>query len=318
MDTEPINEEIDEALLEYLNNAPWPDTFDLVDGLVGFGVYALERGPHAAAAVACVERVIDHLADMAEQRAEGIAWPRSTEWLPAELQEDRLGSSYDLGLAYGIPGVIAFLGRACAAGVAANRARPLLDGAVRWLLECQEKEGRDGFPCRLDVGLPSVPAQLTWRYGDPGVAVALLLAARCVDESAWESAALAIARRAAERPPERAGIFDGSLCQGAAGLAHIFNRMFQATGETWLSDASRFWFRRTLQLRRPQGSINGFAAWGPGPDGVLDWTDELGFLTGTAGLALALLAAATPVEPTWDRVLLLSAPAANGRIGRLS
>jgi hypothetical protein len=31
-------------------------------------------------------------------------------------------------------------------------------------------------------------------------------------------------------------------------------------------------------------------------------------LTGAAGIALALLAAVTPVEPAWDKVLLVSVP----------
>jgi hypothetical protein len=49
---------------------------------------------------------------------------------------------YNLGLAHGVPGVIAFLGKVCAVGVACDKARPLLDGAVHWLLE---QEGPDGF-----------------------------------------------------------------------------------------------------------------------------------------------------------------------------
>jgi hypothetical protein len=38
--------------------------------------------------------------------------------------------------------------------------------------------------------------------------------------------------------------------------------------------------------------------------GDLEWRPESGFLTGSAGIGLALLAATTPVEPEWDRVLL--------------
>jgi hypothetical protein len=42
---------------------PWPDTYGLIDGLVGFGVYALGRlSPGLTppgAAVACLERVIE-------------------------------------------------------------------------------------------------------------------------------------------------------------------------------------------------------------------------------------------------------------------
>jgi hypothetical protein len=36
-------------------------------------------------------------------------------------------------------------------------------------------------------------------------------------------------------------------------------------------------------------------------------------LTGAAGIALALLAAATPIEPAWDRMLLVSIPQCNSR-----
>jgi hypothetical protein len=40
--------------------------------------------------------------------------------------------------------------------------------------------------------------------------------------------------------------------------------------------------------------------------------NDSGVLTGAAGIGLVLLAAATPIEPTWDRMLLLdfAAPAA--------
>jgi hypothetical protein len=303
LDIEPVCHEIDEALLEHLSPSSWTGTYDLISGLVGFGVYALERGPQAATAMACLERVIDRLAKTAERRPEVIAWESRSEWLPPDVREERPPRYYDLGLAHGIPGVIALLGRACAAGVATDKARPLLEGAVRWLLAQQETAG---FPYRIDPGLPPMPAQLTWRYGDPGVAAALLLASRGAGEPSWEQAALAVARRAAQRPPEHAGVFDAGLYQGAAGLGHLFNRLFQATGEPALKEAGQFWLRRTLELRRPQGSIAGFAAWGSGPDGSLNWTDDPGFLSGIAGIALALLAASTSIEPAWDRVLLAS------------
>ena len=43
-------------------------------------------------------------------------------------------------------------------------------------------------------------------------------------------------------------------------------------------------------------------------DEKLAWKEEPGFLTGSAGLGLTLLAATTPVEPEWDRILLVSVP----------
>jgi hypothetical protein len=40
-----------------------------------------------------------------------------------------------------------------------------------------------------------------------------------------------------------------------------------------------------------------------------------GFLMGAAGIGLALLAAATSVEPEWDRLLLLSSRSGHGADG---
>jgi lantibiotic modifying enzyme len=306
LDGEDDLAEIDEALREHLDKSPWREDYDLISGLVGFGVYALERLPRPAA-LSCLQRVIDRLAETAEQTAEGITWWTKPAWLPAETRAKWPHGYYNLGLAHGVPGVIAILGLACATDVAVAKARPLLEGAVRWLL-AQQVAG--GFPAWVrGPGAEDTPARLAWCYGDPGAAAALLGAARCLEEPAWECEALAIARRAAERPPEQAGVVDAGLCHGAAGLGHLFNRLVQATGDPKLGDAAQFWLRRTLAMRHPGRGIAGFAAWMPKTNEDKDgWVDEPGLLTGAAGIALALLAAVTPIEPAWDRLLLVRIP----------
>jgi hypothetical protein len=296
--------EIDNVLLNHLERSPWTEDYDLINGLVGFGVYALERLPRPAA-VAGLERVVDHLAATAEHRPEGVTWWTNPAWLPAETRAQFPRGYCNLGLAHGVPGVIALLGQTCAAGVAVARAHPLLEGAVRWLLAQQEP---GGFPHWVGPKLADRPARLAWCYGDPGVAVALLGAARCVGQPAWEQEARAIARRAAERPPEQAGVVDAGLCHGAAGLGHLFNRLHQATGEPPLAEAARFWFRRTLELRQPGRGIAGFAAYMPEQDGQERWVADPGLLTGAGGVALALVAATTDIEPAWDQMLLAAIP----------
>jgi hypothetical protein len=317
--------EIDQLLLDHLAQTPWPDTYDLIDGLVGFGVYALERGeaPPAACApvrprtgrqaargtragaVACLGRVIDRLAEMAEQLSDGITWASREEWLPLEYRNRYPARYYNLGLAHGVPGVVALLGHACAAGVGSAKARPLLDGTVRWLLAQQTPQG---FRSGIGVDNLNRPARLAWCYGDPGVAAALLWASRCVGEPAWEREARAIACRAARRPAEQSGVVDAGVCHGAAGLGHLFNRMFQATGEACLADAARFWFERTLQMQRPGRGVGGYEAWEPDETEDRTWVADPGLLTGAAGIALALLAATSLIEPAWDRVLLVAVP----------
>ena len=115
-----------------------------------------------------------------------------------------------------------------------------------------------------------------------------------------------LALLAARRPPEETGVVDAGLCHGAAGLGHLFNRLYQATDEPKLADAARYWFGRALEMRSPGSAGAGFSALLE-PHSKL-WRPEPGFLTGAAGVGLALLAATSDVEPAWDRLLLLSVP----------
>jgi len=297
---------VDQALKRYVSRPGWWGAYDLVSGLVGFGVYALERLP-APAAIACLEGIVDRLEETAKRRADGIAWHTAPELLPLWQRERWPRGYYNLGLAHGVPGVIALLGGVCAAGVRRRKARKLLDGAVAWLLR-QKRRSRAGsrFPGWIAPDTPRETCRSAWCYGDPGVAAALLCAARSMGKPGWERKALKLAQRSAERPPEEAGVVDAGLCHGAAGLGHLFNRMYQATGDATLRQAARFWFERTLAMRKPGRGVGGFSALLANEDGTRDWDDDPGLLTGAAGVALALLAATTSIEPAWDRMLLLS------------
>jgi lantibiotic modifying enzyme len=212
---------------------------------------------------------------------------------------------YDLGVAHGVPGVVGLLARACAAGVGADRARPLLDSAVSWLLAQRQPAGTGArFPAWIAPDTLRHTPDPAWCYGDLGIAATVLMAARCTGEASWEDEALALARPA-PTPGILSQISDAQLCHGAAGVAHLFNRMFQATGEDWLKRAALAWLRRAVDLRRPGEKLAGFSALHEARDGTVRRVAHRGFLHGVAGIGLALLAASSPIEPAWDRVLLL-------------
>ena len=289
---------LDRALAKLLERRPWPGHYDLVDGLVGIGVYAMER-LDAPGGPALLEQVLARLSEVAVHTDEGVYWWTPPRRLPDAIRERSPEGHVDLGLAHGVPGVIALLGGACAAGVADATSRQLLDGAVAWLLG--EGLSAEVLPSWLAPDDEPEPARTAWCYGEPGVAAALLVAARAAGEASWETAALRLARQAAVRSVEDAGVVDAGLCHGAAGLGLIFARLHHATGDPELLAAARFWFEHTLDLRVPGTGVAGFTAVGPhGP------VEDAGFLVGATGVALALHAAATNREPSWDRILLLS------------
>jgi hypothetical protein len=312
------NAEIDQALLERLAEAPWQGHFDLGTGLAGIGVYALERLPRPTA-VRCLAAVVEHLAASAASDGRGTAWLTQPELLPVSRRQDEPRGMFDLGVPHGVPGVISLLAGACRVEACAGQARRLLDGAVAWLLSLP-RTGRAGFQLGKWLSLSSgeiVPARrLAWCYGDPGVAAALLQAARTAGEERWEQEALAIAAPAARSPVEAAGIVDACLCHGAIGLAHLFNRLYQATGQGLFADAARLWYRRGLDMRWPGEGIAGFGSWDdgswPAAGGSVPAAgamEDPGLFTGAAGIALGLLAAVSEVEPGWDRLLRVDIPA---------
>ena len=306
---EDPNEEIDGALSELLAH-PWSETYDLIGGLVGFCVYALERIDRPSARL-CLERAIDRLDDLAERQEDGkISWFTPPEQLPDHQRETSPNGYYNLGVAHGVPGVVAVLAGACAAGVAVEKARPLLEGAVTWLLAHQLPEGmgsRYGYTVSPGVE-DRHPSRVAWCYGDLGLAAALACAARAVGRPDWEAEAIAIAAGSAARPEEEAGVRDAGLCHGAVGNAHIFNRFYQATGDERFKAAAASWYAKALDLRQPGEGIAGFRSWFGGFQSGPDWIASKGFLEGAAGVGLGLLAAISEIEPEWDRVLCVAVP----------
>ncbi len=300
------NADVDRALLTLLAEPAWEGKYDLIGGLAGLGVYALERGP---AGRSILEGVVRHLDDLAEWDGEWAAWrTRPGDMRPDQLPEYPSGW-FNLGMAHGAPGPIAVLASAVRAGVEADRAARLVSGAVDRLLARRRRGTISAFANPHPAGPRPQTSRLAWCYGDPGVAVALLSAGRCLGEPAWERSAVEIAVASARRPPGHAGVVDACLCHGSAGLAHLFDRLHQATGEEPLLEAARRWYRATLDARRPGAGIAGFETSAGDPDRPERVVDP-GFLTGAAGIALALLSASRPIEPAWDRLLLAEVPPA--------
>lgn len=298
--------EIDETLLQALD-APRPNgEYDLINGLVGLGIYALEALPRPSAA-RCLEKVVERLAERAERGPEGAAWYSPPERMPTFQVDNYPLGLYNLGASHGMAGVIALLGAACRAGVATETARPLLEEAVAWLLRRRQPGDRGFcFPHFYHPDIEPGPSRLAWCYGDPGVAVTLLVAARGAGEPEWERAAIETALSSATRPEELARIRDAGLCHGALGLAHLFNRMYQASGEETLAEAARSWYEWALGFRKPGSGVGGFQSWtAETAENAEKWRDDPGFLEGASGIGLALLAAVSPVDPEWDRLLLV-------------
>jgi len=119
----------------------------------------------------------------------------------------------------------------------------------------------------------------------------------------WIDHGLSAAREVARREPTME--LDAGFCHGTLGRAHMFNRLAQATGDDELAEAARRWYRVTLERRVEGTGLGGFVV----PERN---ADPASVLTGSIGIALGLLAAASPIEPGWDRAFLCALPPRSG------
>ncbi len=286
---------IDRRLLERLDS--WSEDYDLISGLVGFGVYGIER---AEAGRAVVARVVDLLVQSARSSHGGLAWHTAPELLPEWMRVESPAGHYNIGLAHGIAGVIGFLAR-CVRHDAEPRAHGLLEAAMTYLLAAAPPPS-EGM--RFPTWLPETRKRrrTAWCYGDLGVATCILAAARACERDDWNREALVVARACATGEDDT--VRDAGLCHGTAGALHTFVRLWNATREPVFAEAANRWIDQTLAIRRVGEPPAGYPTLQQSADGER-WGPGSCILTDAPGVALALHAAISEIEPTWDRMMLL-------------
>lgn len=296
-------EVLDTELLAYLEHlSPSTSPFDLMGGLVGLGVYGLEAENRRL-----VELVVEHLAALSEESPEGLSW-----WTPPEVGGRAFFASghFNLGLAHGVAGVLAFLADVHEAGIA--EVQGLLSGAARWLRRQKLSGGeRRTFPWAVAPDQPPLAWAFDpgWAYSDAGIAFGLFRAGQVLEDPGVTGEALVIGEREA-RELASVPVRNPGIGYGPAGYVRIFTRWFEHTGRQVFRGAARQSLGDLLALRQPGKGIGGFVTIDrSGRERGVDPS----FLSGASGIGLVLLAACSPVEPLWDRLLLLSPPVIHSR-----
>lgn len=133
------------------------------------------------------------------------------------------------------------------------------------------------------------------------MARALWLAGLVLDRAEWRDLALDAMRTVYRRPVADRFIDSPTFCHGIAGLLQVTLRFANDTGLRVFADAAAELAGQLLGLYEP-GSLLGYRD--VEPDGRR--IDDPSLLNGAPGVVLTLLAAASDVEPRWDRAFLLA------------
>jgi len=293
--------------------------FDVISGLSGVGAYLLCRHdrPDTAAALSSV---IDALVQLASVETNVPRWLTPYELLWDEsMKEVYPHGNLNCGLAHGIPGPLAFLSQSLRSGSTVPGLKEAIAHMADWLCEnrfddvwginwptavpLERVEGPAGGELRSASArsAPDGPSRCAWCYGSPGIARSLWLAGEALDRDDYRSLAVASMEDVFRRPVAARRIDSPTFCHGVAGLLAIALRFASDTGSAIFIEQSHTLVKQILDSYQPESAL-GFRNLEVADHEM----DQPGLLDGSPGVALVLLAAATNVEPTWDRLFLLS------------
>ena len=281
-----VEEEINQKNIDYLH------------GSLGVILYLLERNTEKVNIA--ISEFVDILGEQGEISGNSIKWMRV-------LDKEKDIKGYNLSLSHGIASIIIILAQIYEKGINKEKALKLIRMAINFLLDQKQdpQKNLSIFPNWISKDLRSRNSRLAWCYGDLGIGIALYQTAVIIKDSQLENDSIEILKHSAKRRDLKENrIIDAGLCHGTAGIAHIFNRMFNYTGNEEFRDAAIYWIDKTLEMAKFPDGLAGYKIWRSEKYG--GWVNDTGLLEGIAGIGMMLISAVSDIEPKWDRCLLLS------------
>jgi lantibiotic modifying enzyme len=300
--------ELDEFISFGIDNDFKNGNWDPLHGMVGLGIYFLERNKETGEKK-ILEKLVDCLAQMRTDVNEYKVWITPGY---GKYSND----NYNFGMAHGMPGILSFLAQVHARGIKQQETEEMISSCLPFLLQYEySEEEQYSFPTSIDVrpvGEEKMAgSRLAWCYGDLCMANMLIhcgTALKRIDPIAigWKSKGIAIALKTTHRSFESASCMDAPFCHGTAGLVHQYHRLYKLTGNEVFKYATENWFNLTLENYYKSGEGVGgyFSRCLNEETNEFEYIPKYGLLEGSAGIALVWLSYLYDITPDWDIVFL--------------
>ena len=263
------------------------ENYDLISGYLGISVYLLNRLPRTSAKNG-LRMILEHLASSGINSGDGIYWLTPREHIPQQQLQKAPEGYINLGIAHGMAGILGLL---CRLGKFSNYSiAELARKAIRWL-QRQEQDAiaQSRFPNWITQQKETQKSRIAWCYGDLGVGYVIHKSAQLLNEPLWAKDAIRIVDATLTRSTDE--FEDRYLCHGAAGAAHLYMRLFQATNLKRYEYRAYDCFTKALEPSRSRQGL------------PLGERNE--FLEGDIGVALALMAMRSTTPRIWEDLMLI-------------
>ena len=293
-------------IIQSIDNDFESRNYDLLYGFIGKGIFFLEN-EHSLKRKAVLEKIIDVLDAIAIKDNDGITW------IDEDFNESPTTPRMpviNLGLAHGVPSILSFVSKVYTAGIRKEKSKKLIINGIKWLL-ANKNSSKDSMYNSF-IGSNEDNTRLGWCYGDLSVSMALMQAYNALREEVWLKEAINIGIHSAQRNLINSGVvqdneqlsYDKGFCHGTAGLAHMYQRLFQATNKLVFKSSADYWLDLTLTNMKGQSNSKFYFPYYNEATNKLAWDEDVSILTGTTGVCLSLLTFIEKNQTTWDSILM--------------
>ncbi|TLX46009.1 lantibiotic biosynthesis protein [Pseudoalteromonas phenolica] len=292
--------DMDQIFYDALNFQPWPGEIESVLGLAGYAPYTARRSKQSEQA-ALYGVIVDNFASVAQQVDDKlISWSQPEYSVYRFEKDDRKKPEFNLGLAHGVPGIIAALIPALNIDAIKDKTAQLVTQSCDWLLT-QQNPNHEEEHCYGSCSGGEHKSRLGWCYGDLTIALTLARAGHALDRPSYVDEARRMALKAAKRDAESGFINDAGLCHGFVGLVSIYQLLNQLMPHPELEQAAKYWLNYSLEQYQEKG-LEAFYAYN---GETTQHYENFGFLMGYAGVGVGFISVLND-DLDWAECLLMA------------
>jgi lantibiotic modifying enzyme len=245
------------------------------------------------------ENVANYMAEMIDLIEEGsICQPDGMYFMNVYINKmNDTPDSLNFGFAHGLSGMIMVLLKVYQTGIANDKVRKLVNGFIEFTLsKYQEIDFENKQFSHLPMTIEhqnqgNYGLFLGWCYGDLNQAIMYYQAGKILDRNDLTRVAENISQTTLKRIQKKGAFMDNHFfCHGTSGLAQMYQRLEQISGDTLYQESSQYWLDQTMDYLEK-----------------FDWElDNYGtLLGGLEGLGLVLMSSQSNIKTLWGRLFLL-------------
>lgn len=269
--------------------------YDFLHGSLGIAYYLLDRKID----LIFFKKYFLELNKLCSRRKDGMLG--NFDFVNNVFQEDRV----NIGLAHGVISILKFCLECYSKGICEIESYSLAKEIIRYI-KCNQNLNTE-FCYFSNIIVDNEPksgiSRLAWCYGDLTIAYILFQCARRFSNKELEAYSLEIFDHSMKRiTVDKTFVRDAGICHGAAGIAHIYHKMWFFTNDESFGNACDFWIGQILNLDKFDDNISGYKSfYAP----TKTYRSSSGLLDGSTGIGLVLLSYLTK-KFDWDYCLMLN------------